>query len=179
MKLLRALLVGLLGPTLRGLGRLRVQGLEQLPSEGPWMLACNHPAFVDSFWVHLALPVDPSVVGAHPRLFASAPKRALMALGKVRRVDDDAVFHRVIDQVIGAGEVALVYPEGGRRPQGLGDFGERVCEAAGRLGCPVVPAWIAGTYPGQRGPVELRIGTSLRAPSTHQLRAAIAALGTA
>ena len=46
----------LLGPLLRVLGRPEVEGLENLPERGPAILASNHLAVMDSFFLPLMVP---------------------------------------------------------------------------------------------------------------------------
>ena len=46
----------LMGPALRVLGRPKVEGLENLPAKGPAILASNHLAVVDSFYLPLMVP---------------------------------------------------------------------------------------------------------------------------
>src|SRR5690242_16782124 len=45
----------LMGPLLRLLGRPKVTGLEYVPDQGPVLLASNHLAVVDSFYLPLVL----------------------------------------------------------------------------------------------------------------------------
>ena len=45
----------LMGPLLRLLGRPKVTGLEYVPDHGPVLLASNHLAVVDSFYLPLVL----------------------------------------------------------------------------------------------------------------------------
>ena len=42
-----------LGPLLRVLGRPRIEGLENIPDRGPAILASNHLAVMDSFFLPL------------------------------------------------------------------------------------------------------------------------------
>ena len=46
----------LMGPILRVLGRPKIEGLENLPARGPALLASNHLAVVDSFYLPLMSP---------------------------------------------------------------------------------------------------------------------------
>ena len=46
----------LMGPILRLIGRPKVTGLENLPAHGPAILASNHLAVVDSFYLPLMIP---------------------------------------------------------------------------------------------------------------------------
>src|SRR5690625_141949 len=46
----------LIGPLLRLLGRPRIEGLENIPADGPAILASNHLAVVDSLYLPLMVP---------------------------------------------------------------------------------------------------------------------------
>ncbi len=134
---------------------------ERVPPAGPWIACCNHGAFVDTLWLHLGLPVDLAVFGGHPRLFRTAPRRALMALGNVRRVEDEAGFLGAIGRRLDAGRPALVYPEGGRNPAGLGPFRSWAAIASIAHRAPLVPCYLWGTSEGQTGAVGLFVGHPL------------------
>jgi 1-acyl-sn-glycerol-3-phosphate acyltransferase len=104
-----------------------------------------------------------------------------MGLGNVRQVDDNVVFRRVVAQVLDGGGPALVYPEGGRHPDGLGPFRPWAAQAALDHQVPLVPASLSGTAPGQTGPVVLVVGGAIppegdAAGLTDALRSAIVSL---
>ena len=157
---------------------------ERLPPPGPWIACCNHAAFVDTVWLHLGVPLDLAVFGGHPRLFRTRSRRALMALGNVRRVDDEAGFLCGIGRRLDAGRPALVYPEGGRNPARLGPFRSWAALASIAHRAPLVPCYLWGTSDGQAGPVGLFVGHPLYplqpaddpASLTGRLRGAIEAL---
>lgn len=139
-----------------------VRHAERIPAVGPWLLCCNHAAFVDSVYLHLAAPVDFAVCGGHPRLFRSRGRRLLMAVGNVRQVEDESSFMRVVGERLRAGRPVLVYPEGGRNPDGLGPFRPWAARASLEHEVPIVPAYLWGTTSGQEPPVRLSIGQMLR-----------------
>lgn len=156
----RGALRAALAPLARASG-FRVHHPERVPPVGPWIVCCNHAAFIDTVWLHLGLPVDLAVFGGHPRLFRTRSRRALMALGNVRRVDDEAGFSRAIARRLDAGRPALVYPEGGRNPAGLGPFQSWAATASLAHRAPLVPSYLWGTSEGQPGPVGLFVGHPL------------------
>jgi 1-acyl-sn-glycerol-3-phosphate acyltransferase len=124
----------------------RVEGLENVPAHGPAILMINHIAFVDPIVVLAALPrnIVPMakievysypIVGIFPRLWGVIPVRR-------GEVDRDAL-RKALD-VLAAGEVILVAPEGTRHPS-LQRGKEGVAFLASRSGAPVIPVAVEGT----------------------------------
>jgi 1-acyl-sn-glycerol-3-phosphate acyltransferase len=124
----------------------RVDGIENIPSEGPAILMMNHIAFVDSLVVVHTVPrnivplakievYDYPVLGIIPKLWGVIP---------VRR---DGVDHRAVQRsmaVLRAGEILLVAPEGTRNTV-MQEGKEGVAYLASRTGSPVIPVAIEGT----------------------------------
>src|SRR3989304_4778164 len=108
----------------------RVEGLEYFPQQGPVVAIYNHIAFVDPVGVLGNLPRH--VV---PRLGAVIP---------VRRGEVDRQALARAREVLAAGEVILLAPEGTRSPALL-EGKEGVALLADRSGAPVVPIAVAGT----------------------------------
>ncbi len=180
--LARRLLKLLLGPPFRIGSRLVVEGQERLPkSRRPLVVACNHPALIDTFYLTLAIRPRFVVCGAKPSYFRNRRLRALTALANVLEVRDHDTYLEDCAQLLRAGEVLLIYPEMGRRPEGLGRFETWAAEVALDNQVPVLPCFLHGTGVGQRGPVKLVVGQELRldgdpAAATAELRSAIAGL---
>jgi 1-acyl-sn-glycerol-3-phosphate acyltransferase len=123
-----------------------VRGLENVPASGPALLMINHIAFVDPFVVLHVLPrnIVPlakvevysyPVVGIFPKLWGVIP---------VRREEVDRRAVQQVLEVLRAGEMVLVAPEGTRSPQ-LTRAKEGNAYLASRSGAPVVPVAIDGT----------------------------------
>jgi 1-acyl-sn-glycerol-3-phosphate acyltransferase len=124
----------------------RVEGLENLPARGAAILMINHIAFVDPIVVMGCLPrnIVPMakieayrypLLGIFPRLWDAIP---------VRRGEGDRAALRKGLEVLAAGEVVLVAPEGTRSPA-LGRGHEGVAFLAGRSGAMVIPTIVDGT----------------------------------
>jgi 1-acyl-sn-glycerol-3-phosphate acyltransferase len=124
----------------------RVEGLENFPLEGPAIAMYNHIAFVDPVVVLGNLPrnVVPlakveaysyPLIGIIPRLWAVIP---------VRRGEVDRRALAMARDVLSAGEVILVAPEGTRSPA-LIEAKEGVALLADRSGAMVVPIAVEGT----------------------------------
>ena len=124
----------------------RVEGLEYFPQQGPVVAIYNHIAFVDPVVVLGNLPrnVVPlakveaysyPLIGIIPRLWAVIP---------VRRGEVDRQALAKARDVLAAGEVILMAPEGTRSPALL-EGKEGVALLADRSGAPVVPIAVEGT----------------------------------
>lgn len=123
-----------------------VAGLENIPQEGPAVLLMNHIAFVDPILLVHVVPrhIVPLAkvevyrypgVGIFPRLWGVIP---------VKREGVDRKAVQLALDVLGAGEIILVAPEGTRNRQ-LQRGKEGVSYLASRAGAPVVPVAIEGT----------------------------------
>jgi 1-acyl-sn-glycerol-3-phosphate acyltransferase len=124
----------------------RVEGLEHLPATGPAILMINHIAFVDPIVVLGVLPrnVVPlakievyryPVWGIFPWMWEVIP---------VRRAEVDRSALRKARQVLEAGEVILMAPEGTRGPA-LQRGKEGVAYLGSRTEAVVVPVAVEGT----------------------------------
>jgi 1-acyl-sn-glycerol-3-phosphate acyltransferase len=154
-------------PAVYGLFRLRVQGRENLPASGGFVLAANHTSNFDP-WA-LGLPLWPQRqlrFMAKSELFNPALKPLLRAAGAfpVRRGtgDRDAIRHAV--DLVRSGEIVVMFPEGTRRSKGLRKkFEARAHTGAARIAlmadATLVPAAIKGTDRLSRlGPMRVAFG---------------------
>lgn len=123
-----------------------VEGLEHVPAQGPAILMINHIAFIDPIVVLHVVPrniiplakievYDYPFVGIFPRLWGVVP---------VRREEFDRRAVQQVLEVLRAGEIVLVAPEGTRGPQ-LSQGKEGVAYLGSRSGAPIVPVAIEGT----------------------------------
>jgi 1-acyl-sn-glycerol-3-phosphate acyltransferase len=124
----------------------RVDGLDNVPATGPAILMINHIAFIDPIVVLHVVPrnIVPlakievysyPIVGIFPRLWGVIP---------VRREEVDRRAVQQVQQVLKAGEIVLVAPEGTRSPS-LTQGKEGVAYLAVRSGAPIIPVAIDGT----------------------------------
>ena len=123
-----------------------VEGLENVPEQGPAILMINHIAFIDPIVVLHVLPrnIVPlakievysyPVISIFPKLWGVIP---------VRREEFDRRAVQQVLEVLGAGEIVLVAPEGTRSPS-LTQGKEGVAFLGHRSGAPVIPVAIDGT----------------------------------
>lgn len=123
-----------------------VEGLENIPVSGPAILLINHIAFVDPITVLHVVPrnivpmakievYNYPLIGIFPRLWGVIP---------VRREEVDRRAVQSALDVLHAGEIVLIAPEGTRTPQ-LQRGKEGMAYLASRSGVPIVPVAIFGT----------------------------------
>ena len=149
------LVEGLVRPTLGALASPTVKGLDRLTDlEGPVVFAANHHSHVDTPLLLTTIP-EPwrhrLVIGAAADYFfgnrVTAPLSALV-IGAIP-IERQKVSRRSAQQaveLIGEGWSFLIFPEGGRSPDGWGQpFRGGAAYLASRADVPVVPVHIEGT----------------------------------
>ncbi len=127
--------------------RLRVEGTENIPKEGPLVIACNHLSLL-----------DPPVLGtaasrkvhfmAKEELFVPVLGTIYKILGAfpVRRggADRAAIKHGI--EILESGQVLAIFPEGTRSKTGkLGKAQPGALMMASKAKATIVPACIIGT----------------------------------
>jgi 1-acyl-sn-glycerol-3-phosphate acyltransferase len=177
---------------LSALARVRVSGLENLPTEGPLIVVANHMSNADpplvAGWLTPALGRQMHIL-AKEQIFVPVIGGILRRLGAtpVRAGGSDIEAYRVARAVLDGGEVLCIFPEGTRSHTGaLSEPKPGVAMLATRSGVQVLPVGVSGTDRflgrGQRFPrlgthIELRVGRpfTLRLDSTLPRRQAIKA----
>jgi 1-acyl-sn-glycerol-3-phosphate acyltransferase len=168
-------LVTVLGaPVVRGWGRLRVTGLEELPETGPVVLVANH----DSYWDPVALAVAAAPRRQPIRALAKDSLwrvpllgRAMTQMGHIpvsRGAGDVAALEAAV-AVLRRGDCLGIFPEGTRSlgrvlraRSGLGRISRAVPEAT------VVCARVTGTTDVVRFPRRPRITVEFFRPAAGQ-----------
>ncbi len=152
-------------PVFRFAWRMRVEGAEHLPPDGPAILCPNHTSVIDSFVLPAVLPRRITFVGKAEYLNDWKTRHLFPALGMIpidRRGGDAA--QRALDvaaDVLGRGELFGIYPEGTRSRDGKLRRGRTgAARLALRTGAPLIPIGIVGTRaiqpPGARVPRPFR-----------------------
>jgi 1-acyl-sn-glycerol-3-phosphate acyltransferase len=153
-------------PVVKGLYRLRARGLEHLP-EGGFVLAANHTSNFDPWPLGIPfLPRRQLRFMAKAELFNPVLAPLLRAGGafRVRRGEGDVEAMRTAVDLVRAGEIVVMFPEGTRRKKGLRKkHSARPHTGAARIALaarsPLVPAAIAGTDRLSRlGPLRVAYG---------------------
>lgn len=143
----------LLKAALRIAFRLRVEGGENLPAKGPYVIAPNHVSYLDGFIIGLSLPfaIFNEIYFLGLRTFFAGPARSWLArLSHVIPIDSEAYLGtalKVAAGVVKDGGSLCIFPEGGRSYDGTPQpFKKGIGILALELGLPVVPASIKGSY---------------------------------
>jgi 1-acyl-sn-glycerol-3-phosphate acyltransferase len=148
---------------------LRVDGLEHLPTSGPYLIAANHHNYLDGIVLGVTVP-EPISFLVMPRVWRATPLHPLFHRNirsipiDLERADVSALRRAL--QILQEGRVVGIFPEGpfsvrGRLEPGL----PGVALLALRSGVPVVPAGIRGTYEalaGRRGYIPRRVPIGVR-----------------
>ncbi|HEY3542866.1 MAG TPA: lysophospholipid acyltransferase family protein [Gaiellaceae bacterium] len=140
-------------PLLRLAYRLSARGLENLPAEGGFVLACNHVSSFDPW--PLGIPLWPKRFlrfMAKSELYWWPLTYVLNGAGAfpVRRGQRDTEAIETAVALVREGHVVAMFPEGTRRTKGLvKKFEARPRSGAARIalegGVPLVPAAVTGT----------------------------------
>jgi 1-acyl-sn-glycerol-3-phosphate acyltransferase len=165
-----------MGPLLRLLGRPKVQGLEYVPDSGAVILASNHLAVADSFYLPLVLRRRITFLAKSEYFTGTGFKGKLTkffysSTGQVPidRTDADsaAAALTTAQRILAEGKLLGMYPEGTRSPDGRLYKGKTgLARVALESGIPVIPVAMIGTDsvnpPGSKmwhfGRVEVRFG---------------------
>ena len=144
-----------LGPLLRLVFRPEVEGLEHVPRSGPVILACNHLSFSDSIFTPLVMRRRVTFVAKAEYFTGKGIKGWLSRMfftgagtipvdrsgGRAAQAALDTLL-----RVLREGNVAGIYPEGTRSPDGRLYRGKTgVARLALESGAPVVPVALLNT----------------------------------
>lgn len=139
-----------LRPVFQFLWRIKVTGLENLPTDGPAVMCPNHLAAIDSFFLPSVLPRGIQYVGKAEYLDDWKTAKLFPALGMIpidRRGGDHATA--ALDaarQVLERGDLFGIYPEGTRSRSGKLHKGHTgAARLAIETGAPIVPVGLIGT----------------------------------
>src|SRR6201992_2569317 len=144
-----------LGPLLTILGRPKIEGLEYVPQSGPAILASNHLAVMDSFYLPLVVRRRITFL-AKSEYFTGKGFKGwcsrwfFTAVGQVPidRSSADAAQAALdtAQRVLGEGKLLGMYPEGTRSPDGRLYKGKTgLARLALETGVPVIPVAMIGT----------------------------------
>lgn len=168
----------LLGPILRVIYRPRVEGLDNIPAEGPAILASNHLSFSDSIFLPLVCPrritfLAKDAYFTAPGIKGWFQKVLFHALGQVP-IDrsggsaSEAALQTGL-RVLGEGKLLGIYPEGTRSPDGKLYRGKTgVARMALEAQVPVIPVAMIDTEKiqpiGSKVPRVMRVGVKIGKP---------------
>jgi 1-acyl-sn-glycerol-3-phosphate acyltransferase len=145
----------LLGPLLAILGRPKVEGLEYVPQSGPVILASNHLAVMDSFYLPLVVRRRITFLAKSEYFTGTGLKGWLSrwfftAVGQVpidrSNADTAQAALDTAERVLRDGKLLGMYPEGTRSPDGRLYKGKTgLARLALETGVPVIPVAMIGT----------------------------------
>jgi 1-acyl-sn-glycerol-3-phosphate acyltransferase len=135
----------------QSIARVTVTGLEDLPQQGPLIIAANHASNADppmlGGWLGPALGRRPTFL-AKDVLFHGPLGLLIKSLGAepVKAGGNDIGAYRVAKGILDKGGVVAILPEGTRSYDGvMGDPKPGVSMLATRTGTPVLPVGLSGT----------------------------------
>jgi long-chain acyl-CoA synthetase len=137
----------------RGPFRLRVEGIDHLPKEGPFVLTPNHVSYLDAFAVAAALPYrwlrQTYWAGWAGAAFGNPLNRFVSRLAQTVPIDPDraGISSLAFGAAVLRREKNLVwFPEGQRSPTGeLQRFKPGIGMLLNHFRVPVVPVVVSGT----------------------------------
>lgn len=144
-----------MGPLLSLLGRPKVEGLQYVPQSGPVILASNHLAVADSFYLPLVVSRRITFLAKAEYFTGTGVKGWLTrwfytVAGQVPidRTDADSAQSALdtAQRILGEGKLLGMYPEGTRSPDGRLYKGKTgLARLALQTGVPVIPVAMIGT----------------------------------
>ena len=145
----------LMGPLLTFLGRPKVEGLEYVPHSGPVILASNHLAVADSFFLPLVVRRRITFLAKAEYFTGTGLKGRLTkwfytVAGQVpidrSNADSARAALDTAGRILADGKLLGMYPEGTRSPDGRLYKGKSgIARLALETGVPVIPVAMIGT----------------------------------
>ena len=155
----------------RTLLRIRFQGVEHVPQTGPVVITPNHVSFMDPILVTIPVRRPLHYMALEP-FFRIRGLGALMRWARafpVQEGEADGPAVRRALRLLRQGEPLVIFPEGGRSPDGrLQPFRPGAFRLALAADAPVVPVTIVGAFDawptGRRFPRPGRVTITYHAP---------------
>ena len=145
-----SVLKGMLSPLIRKIWIDKIEGLENIPKDGPIIIASNHQSYFDFLCFIAASPRKVHYLAAE-KFYKSRMWRPVMNLTgqiKVERVSHDKKgVHDKVYSALDQGRVIGIFPEGTRSADGeIQKPFTGVAKFALNAKVPVIPVGIIGTY---------------------------------
>ncbi len=133
--------------------RVRLEGLERIPAEGPALLVCNHVSYMDAL-ILMASVRRPIRFVMDYRIFRIPVLRFVFRIARAIPIagakEDPELLARAFDAVaaaLAAGELVCIFPEGGLTRDGaIAPFRPGVEKILARQPVPVVPLALRGLW---------------------------------
>ena len=142
---LRALLTAIFVP----LYRLRIEGRERIPAEGPLLLAANHASYWDAVFLQIGCPrqIRWMIDEAYYRLPLLGWLFRAIGCIPVAAAGGNRAALRVATQALKSGDVVGIFPEGFLSRTGRMRRAQAgVAMLAARAGAPVLPVYLRGAF---------------------------------
>lgn len=140
---------GALWGLMRVLFRIEHRGFEKVPPAGPILIVPNHVCYFDPFWIGVAIHRRLRFM-AWDRIFAIPGVASLfrwLAAFPVSLAAPESSAYRASLEILRRGEALMIFPEGGRSPDGsVQPFKEGAARLALRGGATIVPVAILGGH---------------------------------
>ena len=134
--------------------RFEVEGVENIPSNGPYIIAANHQSHLDGMWIMAAGREKIKLenfccMAKQEHLDSRVSRRGLRITGGIpvaRGANTSPALKRVLE-CLKMKKIVLIHPEGTRTPNGrLGSFKLGVERLATEADVVVLPVKIEGAY---------------------------------
>lgn len=133
--------------------RLKVEGSENIPQNGPFVIAPNHVSFLDGFVIASSVPYktfkDLYFIGFQ-KYFIGRLRSWFAKISHVIPIDPETYLYKALQMsayVLRNENALCVFPEGGRSFDGrLMEFKKGIGILALEMNIPVIPAFIKGTF---------------------------------
>jgi len=132
--------------------RLKIKGTENIPAEGPMIIAPNHQSYLDGALLSVGLPMkllkdsyfyatEEHVKGALLKAYANHSNIILMERGNLR----NSILK--LAEVLKQGKNVVIFPEGSRSRTGrLTDFKKTFAILSREMQVPILPVCIKGAF---------------------------------
>jgi 1-acyl-sn-glycerol-3-phosphate acyltransferase len=162
--------------------RIRIQGQEQVPSSGAFIVAPSHRSYLDTPFVSFITRRKIRFMAKEELFKNSFGNKLFTALGAIpvtRGSINARPAMKAIQRVLEEGEAAAVYPEGTRRHgPDIGQLFDGTAYLAVKLGVPIVPVAVGGSEEilasGKKLPrlhrVSVRVGAPIHPPADASTR---------
>ncbi len=125
----------------------KVSGVENIPMEGPLLIAPNHTSYLDPLAVGAFIPRGVHYVGRE-ELFKNSAFARLLEICKCIPIKKEKPGKATIGKFLSLlrrGEALMIFPEGTRSPSGeLQEAGAGIGLLALSTGAPIIPALVKG-----------------------------------
>ncbi|MGQ9569453.1 MAG: AMP-binding protein [Thermodesulfovibrionales bacterium] len=132
--------------------KIKVKGLQNLPSGEPFIITPNHTSYIDGFAIASVLPLKIflNLYTIGWQVYFKGPLGLFARLAHVIPIDRESYLQKALKMaghVLTKGKSLLVFPEGGRSYNGrLMEFKKGVGILLMELNIPVIPTYIEGSF---------------------------------